>query len=90
MKSGEFDDDNPYDDLIHDDDMEINGRSNHIVNFTYIGHNGQYGVSEVIDCDGAKFIVVFWSKDSSDVNNTDLTSQLNNFNNANKVEAVSL
>lgn len=90
------DDNDAYDDLIHDegkdyitpdDDFKIDKNSDNTVNFTDYDH-AQHGVAEVIDCDGENFIVVFWAKDTSNVSNSDLVSQLNDFNKDNNVNAI--
>ena len=93
------DDDNnndAYDDLIHDegkdyltpdDDFKIDKNSDNTANFTDIDHS-QHGVVELVKCDGEDFVVVFWAKDSSNVNNADLISKLNEFNHDNNVSAI--
>lgn len=93
----DVDDENEaYDDLIHDDgrdyltpddDMKVDKNSDNTVKFTDYDH-AQHGVGEVIDCDGTEFVVVFWAKDTSDVNDSDLVSQLNEFNKDNNVKAI--
>ncbi len=89
--------DDAYDNLIHDDgreyitaddDLKIDKNSNNIANFTDFDH-AEKGVVEIIKCDGQEFIVVFWAKNSSNVTVDDLTSQLDQFNKDNKVEAIS-
>ena len=93
--AGDVDDD-AYDDLIHedgrdyltpDDDFKVDKNSDNTVNFTDYDH-AQQGVAEVVDVDGEGFIVVFWAKDTSNVNTADLMSQLNDFNKDNDVEAI--
>ena len=96
--AGDVDDDNDaYDGLIHDDgreyitaddDMKIDRNSDNTVNFTDYDHS-QHGVAEVITVDGDEYIVVFWAKDTADANNSDLASQLNDFNKDNNVKPIS-
>ena len=90
------DDNESYDDLIHDegkdyltsdDDFKLDKNSDNTVSFTDYDH-AEHGVAEVIDCGGENFIVVFWAKDTSDVSNSDLVSQLNEFNKDNNVNAI--
>lgn len=90
------DDNDAYDNLIHDtgrdyltpdDDFKIDKNSDNTVTFTDYD-NAEHGVSEIIDCDGEQFIVVFWAKDSSNIDNKDLISQLNDFNKDNDVKAI--
>jgi hypothetical protein len=94
--AGEADDNDAYDNLLHDeandyltpdDDYKIDKNADNTFNFTD-SDNAEHGVGEVISCDGEDYTVIFWAKDTSDVNNSDLISQLNDFNNANDVEAV--
>ncbi len=90
------DDDGAYEDLIHDngcdyltpdDDLKVDKNSDNTVNFTDYDH-AQHGVAEVINVDGESFVVVFWAKDTSDVNNSDLMSKLNEFNKDNDVKVI--
>lgn len=90
------DDDDAYDDLIHDDgrdyltnddDLKVDIGSDNIVNFTDYDH-AQHGVAEVINCGGEDYVIVFWTKDTSNVDNNDLISQLNEFNKDNDVKAI--
>ena len=90
------DDNESYDGLIHDegkdyltsdDDFKLDKNSDNTVSFTDYDH-AEHGVAEVIDCGGENFIVVFWAKDTSDVSNSDLVSQLNEFNKDNNVNAI--
>ena len=95
--AGDDDDDNDaYDDLIHDegkdyltpdDDFKIDKNSDNITNFTDID-NAQHGVVEVVNVDGEDFVIVFWAKDTNNVTNSDLISQLNEFNKDNNVKAI--
>lgn len=92
-------DDDAYDDLIHDhgrdyvtpdDDFKMDKNSDNTVNFTDYDHR-QHGVCEVVNIDGQQFVVVFWAKDSSSINNNDLMNHLNEFNkNNNNLKAVAV
>ena len=90
------DDNETYDGLIHDegkdyltsdDDFKLDKNPDNTISFTDYDY-AQHGVAEVIDCDGENFVVVFWAKDTSDVSNSDLVSQLNEFNKDNNVNAI--
>ena len=95
--AGDVDDDNDaYDDLIHDegkdyltpdDDFKIDKNADNTANFTDIDH-AQHGVVEVVNVDGEDFVIVFWAKDTSNVTNSDLISQLNEFDKDNNVKAI--
>ena len=95
--ASDVDDENePYDDLVHDDgrdyltpddDLKVDKNSDNTVNFKD-SDCAEHGVAEMISVDGEDFIVVFWAKDTSDVDNSDLISQLNEFNKDNDVKAV--
>ena len=96
LADDDADDDDAYDDLTHDegtdyltpdDDFKIDKNSDNTANFTDIDH-AQHGVVEVINCDGEEYVIVFWAKDTSDLTNSDLISQLNNFNKDNNVKAI--
>lgn len=89
-------DDDSHDNIIHDDgrdyltsddDMKVEKNSDNTFNFTDYDH-AIHGVGEVMENDGNSFIVVFLAKDTSDVNNTYLNSQLNEFNDDNNVSVV--
>lgn len=92
------DDNNAYDNLIQDsgrdyltpdDDLKIDQNSDNTVNFTdYDG--AQHGVAEIIEVNGDSFVVVFWAKDTSNVDNSQLISQLNQFNKDNNVKATAV
>jgi len=73
--------------IVADDDMKIDVGSDNIVNFTDSEH-ATHGVSEVVKVDGKEYIVAIWAKDSSKIENSDLISQLNDFNKNNSVEVV--
>lgn len=86
----------PYDNLIHDDgrdyikaddDMKINKNPDNTANFTDMDHS-THGVVEVVNSNGQQYIVVFFAKDSTNIQNKDLASQLTQFNNDNQVKAV--
>lgn len=67
--------------------MKIDVGSDNIANFTDSEH-ATHGVSEVVKVDGKEYIVAIWAKDSSKIENSDLISQLNDFNKNNNVEVV--
>jgi len=73
--------------IVADDDMKIDVGSDNIANFTDSEH-ATHGVSEVVKVDGKEYIVAIWAKDSSKIENSDLISQLNDFNKNNNVEVV--
>jgi hypothetical protein len=94
---GDVDDDSDaYDGLVHDngrdyltpdDDFKIDKNSDNTVTFTDYDH-AEHGVAEVVSVDGGEFIIVFWAKDGSNVDNSDLISQLNEFNKNNDVKPI--
>lgn len=71
-----------------DDDMKIDKNSDNTANFTDSDY-ATHGVVEVVESDGQQYIVVAWAKDTSDVQNFKLAQQLTQFNNDNKVKAIS-
>lgn len=92
-----YDDNNdPYDGLIHDDgreyiqvddDMKIDKNPDNTANFTDYDH-ATHGVVEVVDSNGQQYIVVIFAKNSANIQNNDLASQLTQFNNNNQVKAI--
>ena len=92
-----YDDDNDtYDNLIHDDgreyiqvddDMRIDKNPDNTANFTDRDHS-THGVVELVESNGQQYIVVIWAKDSSNIQNSDLASQLAQFNNDNQVKIL--
>lgn len=74
--------------IIPDDDMKLDKNPDNTANFTDYDH-ATHGISEVIKVDGQEFIAVFWAKDTSNINNGDLISKLNDFNKNNNVEVIS-
>lgn len=86
----------PYDNIIHDDgreyihvddDMKIVKNTDNTANFTDSEH-ATHGVVEVVDSNGQQYIVVIFAKDGSSTQNSDLISQLAQFNKDNQVKAV--
>ena len=73
--------------ITQDDDMNITVNSDHTANFTDMDH-GTVGVSEVIDHNGEKHVIVFWAKNTSDRDVANLTVAINNFNKDNNVTPV--
>ena len=73
--------------ITPDEDMKIVENSDNTTNFTDTDH-ATHGVSEVVKVDGEEYIVAFWAKDSSNINNSALASKLKEFNKDNKVEAI--
>jgi len=73
--------------IMPDDDMKIDVGSDNIANFTDYDH-ATHGVSEVVKKDGEEFIVAIWAKDSSNIDNSDLISQLNDFNKDDSVKVI--
>ena len=73
--------------LIPDDNLKLDKNSDNTANFTDYDL-AQHGVVEVINVDDEDFVIVFWAKDTCNVSNSDLISQLNKFNKENHVEAI--
>ena len=73
---------------IHpDDDLKLDVGSDHIANFTDMDHS-THGVVELVDSNGQQYIVVFLAKNSANIQNSDLASQLAQFNTNNQVKPV--
>lgn len=69
------------------DDMQLSKNSDNTAYFT--DHDdAEHGIVEVINFGGEAYTVVFWAKDTSNVNNTDLMSKLTAFNKDNGVTPV--
>lgn len=73
--------------LTGDDDMKLTKNSDDIANFTDYDHS-EVGVSEVVKKGGDEYVVVFFAKDSSNVDAADLMAKLTAFNKDNDVSAV--
>ena len=80
-------DDDRIDNLVHDDgdeyitadeDMKLAKNPDHTANFTDADH-GTMGLSEVIDHNGEKHVVVFWAKNQSHMNMTQLKADMDKF-----------
>ena len=93
VEDNDTDDDDKIDDLVHDDgdeyitaddDMNLTVNSDNTANFTDKDH-GTVGVSELIDHNGEKHVVVFWAKNSSDRDIANLTVAIAHFNKDNNV-----
>ena len=57
------------------------------VNFTNKDF-AEHGIAELVSCDDEQFVVVFWAKDISGIKDSDLISELNQFNMNNNVTAI--
>ena len=86
---GHYDYDNHYDDDAYDldDDAQITKNSDNTATFKDFD-DAEHGVTEVVQTGGEKYTVVFWAKDSSNINNADLMSKLTDFNKDNGVAPV--
>lgn len=73
--------------LIPDDDVHITKNSDNTANFTDADHATR-GISEVIDNNGEKHVVVFWSKNSSDMDMDKLSNALHKFNKDNNLSTI--
>lgn len=73
--------------IVVDDDMKINKNTDNTANFTDLDHR-THGISEVVKLNGQDYVVVFWAKDSSNIDNAKLMSTLNDFNKDNNVSPV--
>lgn len=96
VEDNDTDDDDKIDNLVHDDgdeyitadeDMNITVNSDNTANFTDADH-GTVGVSEVINHNGEKHVVVFWAKNSSDRDIANLTVAIAHFNKDNNVTPI--
>ena len=70
-----------------DDDMALNKSADNIASFKDYDH-ATHGVSEVVSQGGEQFVVVFWAKDTSSMDNAKLSSMLSDFNKNNNVSPV--
>lgn len=85
-----------HDNIIHDDgkdyiksddDTKIDKNPDNTANFTDSDHS-THGVVELIDSNGQQYIVVMLAKNSANIQNSELASQLTQFNNNNNVKPV--
>lgn len=67
--------------------MALNKSADNIATFKDYGH-ATHGVSEVVSQGGEQFVVVFWAKDTSSMDNAKLSSMLTDFNKNNNVFPV--
>ena len=90
------DDDNLYENLVHDDghdyiigdeDFKIDVNKDKTANFTDYDH-AQHGVSELVKKADKEYIIVFWAKDGSDIENSKLASELQKFNKDNNITPI--
>ncbi len=84
---GNFIQDDGRDYIKHDDDMKIDKNPDNTANFTDMDHS-THGVVELVDSNGQQYIVVFLAKNSANIQNSDLASQLAQFNTNNQVKPV--
>ena len=73
--------------IVVDDDMKIAKNPDNTVNFTDIDHK-THGISEVVKLNGQDYVVVFWAKDTANIDNAKLMETLNEFNKNNNVSPV--
>ena len=87
----DYDDDDGYDfdDNHHDfdDDSQFTKNQDNTASFKDFD-DAEHGVMEVVKVGGEEYTVVFWAKDSSNINNTDLMSKLSDFNKDNGVAPI--
>ncbi|MBR0059505.1 MAG: hypothetical protein IJP99_09275 [Methanobrevibacter sp.] len=67
--------------------MKIAKNTDNTANFTDMDHK-THGVSEVVKLNGQDYVVVFWAKDSSNMDNAKLMASLTEFNKNNNVSPV--
>ena len=90
----DYDDDGYDDDYVVQnvyngisDDMQLSKNTDNTVSFT--DHDdAEHGVVEVVQSGDEQYTVVFWAKDASNINNTDLMSKLTDFNKDNGVSPI--
>jgi hypothetical protein len=73
--------------IVVDDDMKIDKNTDNTANFTDLEHK-THGISEVVKLNGQDYVVVFWAKDTSNIDNAKLISTLNDFNKDNNISPV--
>jgi len=92
----DMENDDVLDHVIHHDgreytygdyDMALNKSADNIATFKDYDH-ATHGVSEVVSQGGEQFVVVFWAKDTSSMDNAKLSSMLSDFNKNNNVSPV--
>ena len=69
------------------DDMQISKNADNTASFTDYD-DAEQGVIEVVNFGGQQYTVIFWAKDMSNINNTNLMSKLTQFNKDNGVAPV--
>ena len=69
------------------DDMQITKNADNTATYTDYD-DAEHGVIEVVEFGGQQYTVVFWAKDMSNINNTDLMSKLTQFNADNGIAPV--
>ena len=67
--------------------MKIDKNPDNTANFTDMDHS-THGVVELVESNGQQYIVVFLAKNSANIQNSDLASQLAQFNTNNQVKPV--
>jgi len=80
-----YDDGDEY--ITQDKDMKLSVNHDHSANFTDKLH-GTHGISEVINEEGQKHVVVFWAKSSGETNMTKLNTAKDKFNEINNVTPI--
>ena len=95
------DDDDGYDDLdddayiefgndhydLDDDDTQVIHNADNTANYTDYD-DAEHGIVEVVQSGNDQYTVVFWAKDASSINNSDLMAKLTDFNKDNGVAPV--
>lgn len=93
----EDDDDDAIDNILIDDgddyleadeDYKLTKNPDNTANFTDLDNNNR-GIVELVDVNNEKFVIVFWAKNDSSIDNEELISQLNDFNKNNDVSPIS-
>ena len=69
------------------DDMQISKNADNTASFTDYD-DAEHGVIEVVNFGGQQYTAIFWAKDMSNINNTNLMSKLTQFNKDNGVAPV--
>lgn len=74
--------------LTADDDLMLDKNSDYTANFTDTEY-GMSGLSELVEHDGQKYVVVVWSVNSTEMDFGDVISTMDDFNKANDINPIS-
>lgn len=85
----EYSSENVEDYLTQSDILQITNQNDNTFTYKDLELN-QHGVGEVVEVDGAKYIVLFWAGDDAGISDDSLNSVMNEFNELNNVEPIAV